>query len=98
MGIFFGRETSTAESLAHANKRQNRVAWYSEAIARLHRRGIAVMAGFIAGFDGDTPETVERMADNLYAIGVDVRRNTATSRSRGTVRRCRSAAEWIPTN
>ena len=64
----------------------------------LHRRGIAVMAGFIAGFDGDTLETVERMADNLYAIGVDVRRNTATSRSRGTVRHCRSAAEWIPTN
>jgi len=72
IGIFFGLETFTAESLAHANKRQNRVAWYSEAIARLHRRGIAVMAGFIAGFDGDTPETVERMADNLYAIGVDV--------------------------
>jgi len=72
IGIFFGLETFTAESLAHANKRQNRVAWYSEAIAKLHRRGIAVMAGFIAGFDGDTPESVERMADNLYAIAVDV--------------------------
>ena len=34
IGIFFGLETFTAESLAHANKRQNRVAWYSEAIAR----------------------------------------------------------------
>src|SRR5947207_15095991 len=30
------------------------------------------MAGFFVCFDGDTPETVERMADNLYAIGVDV--------------------------
>src|SRR5205809_2740128 len=45
IGIFFGLETFTAESLAHANKRQNRVAWYNEAIARLHRRGIAVMGG-----------------------------------------------------
>jgi len=31
-----------------------------------------VMAGFIAGFDGDTPESIVAMADRLYEIGVDV--------------------------
>jgi uncharacterized protein YneR len=34
--------------------------------------GISVMAGFIAGLDGDTPESIVVMADRLYEIGVDV--------------------------
>jgi radical SAM superfamily enzyme YgiQ (UPF0313 family) len=72
IGIFFGIETFGEESLRHANKRQNRVVQYRESIARLHDRGICVMAGFIAGFDGDTPETIEQMAENLLQIGVDV--------------------------
>jgi radical SAM superfamily enzyme YgiQ (UPF0313 family) len=72
IGIFLGIETFGDESLVHANKRQNKIRRYEEAISELHRRGICVMAGFISGFDGDTPESIEQMADNLYAIGVDV--------------------------
>ena len=30
------------------------------------------MSGFIAGFDGDTPEAIRAMARQLYEIGVDV--------------------------
>ncbi len=30
------------------------------------------MAGFIAGFDGDSPETIKAMARRLYEAGVDV--------------------------
>ena len=30
------------------------------------------MAGFIAGFDHDTPESIVTMADQLFEIGVDV--------------------------
>ena len=30
------------------------------------------MAGFIAGFDGDTPESIRAMAKQLYESGVDV--------------------------
>jgi hypothetical protein len=37
-----------------ANKRQNKVTYYKECIDAIHAQGIAVMAGFIAGFDGDT--------------------------------------------
>ena len=72
IGVFLGIETFGSESLRTANKRHNKVNHYKEAIAALHKRGICVMAGFIAGFDGDTEETIVDMAHNLYEIGVDV--------------------------
>jgi radical SAM superfamily enzyme YgiQ (UPF0313 family) len=72
IGVFFGIESFSPESLQDANKRQNKVDCYRKAIEAVHARGIAVMAGFIAGFDGDTPESIIRMADRLNEIGVDV--------------------------
>jgi radical SAM superfamily enzyme YgiQ (UPF0313 family) len=72
IGVFLGIESFGEESLRSANKRQNKVAYYQECIAAIHAHGIAVMAGFIAGFDGDTPESIVQMADRLYEIGVDV--------------------------
>jgi radical SAM superfamily enzyme YgiQ (UPF0313 family) len=72
IGIFFGIESFGESSLEDAHKRQNRVAEYRERIEALHQRGICVMSGFIAGFDGDTPESVRAMARKLYEIGVDV--------------------------
>jgi radical SAM superfamily enzyme YgiQ (UPF0313 family) len=72
IGIFFGIESFGEESLADAHKRQNRVSEYRERIEALHERGICVMSGFIAGFDGDTPEAIRDMARQLYEIGVDV--------------------------
>jgi radical SAM superfamily enzyme YgiQ (UPF0313 family) len=72
IGVFFGIETFGEESLKDAHKRQNKVQYYKDSIDALHRHGIAVMAGFIAGFDGDTPQSIEDMAHRLYEIGVDV--------------------------
>lgn len=72
IGVFFGIESFGEESLADARKRQNRVGEYRERIDALHRRGICVMSGFIAGFDPDTPDTIRAMARQLYEIGVDV--------------------------
>jgi radical SAM superfamily enzyme YgiQ (UPF0313 family) len=72
IGIFFGIETFGQDSLVHANKRQNQVERYRWCVDRLHERGICVMAGFIAGFDGDTPESIVAMADRMDEIGVDV--------------------------
>lgn len=72
IGVFFGIESFGKESLQEANKRQNRVEYYRDCIEKMHQRGIAVMAGFIAGFDGDTPESIVQMADRLCEIGVDV--------------------------
>jgi radical SAM superfamily enzyme YgiQ (UPF0313 family) len=72
IGVFLGIESFGDESLKSANKRQNKVAYYRECIDALHRHGIAVMAGFIAGFDGDTPQSIVEMAQRMSDIGVDV--------------------------
>jgi radical SAM superfamily enzyme YgiQ (UPF0313 family) len=72
IGVFFGMESFGAESLQDAHKTQNKAEQYAETIGRLHSRGICVMAGFISGFDGDSPETIRAMARRLYDAGVDV--------------------------
>ncbi len=72
IGVFFGIETFGDDSLRAAHKPQNQIARYRRSIEALHRRGICVMAGLVAGFDGDTPESIVAMADRLYEIGVDV--------------------------
>lgn len=72
IGIFFGIESFGTESLKDAHKPQNKIHEYQSRIRALHDRGICVMAGFIAGFDGDTPETIVAMAKQLYVAGVDV--------------------------
>jgi radical SAM superfamily enzyme YgiQ (UPF0313 family) len=84
IGVFFGIESFGDESLKAANKRQNRVDYYRECIEAVHKRGIAVMAGFIAGFDGDTPQSIEAMAHRLYEIGVDVPFLSVLTPYRGT--------------
>lgn len=72
IGVFLGIESFGEASLKEAFKAQNKTAQYKESIRIIHEHGIAVMAGFIAGFDGDTPESIVEMADRLADIGVDV--------------------------
>lgn len=72
IGIFLGIESLDDADLRSVNKRQNKAAEYRDAIQRLHDRGICVMAGFISGFDDQTPESIVATADRLNAIGVDV--------------------------
>jgi radical SAM superfamily enzyme YgiQ (UPF0313 family) len=93
IGIFFGIESFGEASLADARKRQNRVAEYRERVEALHRRGICVMSGFIAGFDGDTPEAVRAMALQLYDIGVDVPFLSILTPYRGTALHAKLEAE-----
>jgi len=93
IGIFFGIESFGEESLADAHKRQNKVAEYRERIEALHRRGICVMAGFIAGFDHDTPDAIRAMARQLYEIGVDVPFLSILTPYRGTALHAQMEAE-----
>ena len=72
IGIFFGVESFRGASLRDANKPQNNVGRYRECVARLHERGICVMAGFVAGFDHDDADSIVAMSDQLQEIGVDV--------------------------
>jgi radical SAM superfamily enzyme YgiQ (UPF0313 family) len=84
IGVFLGIESFTAESLADAHKRQNKIEHYKQAVAAIHKRGIAVMAGFIAGFDHDTPESIVEMADRIMEIGIDVPFLSVMTPFRGT--------------
>lgn len=72
IGVFLGIESFGKESLKDANKRQNKIENYQTAIAEIRKRGIAVMAGFIAGFDNDNYDTIVEMSERLMEIGVDV--------------------------
>lgn len=72
IGVFLGIESFGVDSLADANKRQNKIANYKTAVKEIRKRGIAVMAGFIAGFDHDDEQSIINMADQLMEIGIDV--------------------------
>jgi radical SAM superfamily enzyme YgiQ (UPF0313 family) len=72
IGIFLGIESLDVRDLTQVKKRQNKASEYKEAIARLHARGICVMAGFMAGFDDQDPERIVRTAEGLNAVGIDV--------------------------
>jgi radical SAM superfamily enzyme YgiQ (UPF0313 family) len=72
IGVFLGIESFGSQALKSANKRQNNVNEYKQNIRILHDHGIAVMAGFIAGFTGETPDNIKQMADHLNEVGVDV--------------------------
>lgn len=93
IGIFFGIESFGDASLEEAHKRQNRVAEYRARIEALHKRGICVMSGFIAGFSGDTPESVRAMARQLDEIGVDVPFLSILTPYRGTALHAKLEAE-----
>lgn len=72
IGVFLGIESFGKDSLADANKKQNKIENYKTAVSAIQKRGIAVMAGFIAGFDHDTTESIEEMSDRIMEIGIDV--------------------------
>jgi radical SAM superfamily enzyme YgiQ (UPF0313 family) len=93
IGIFFGIESFGAESLKDAHKLQNNVHKYLDRIRALHDRGICVMAGFIAGFDGDTPDSIIAMAKQLYDTGVDVPFLSILTPYRGTPAHAKMANE-----
>jgi len=58
--VFIGIETPDDEALRHTQKLQNTTVDAAEAVAKLTRRGLEVMAGFIVGFDTDDAGAVER--------------------------------------
>jgi len=53
--VFVGLETPDAETLREAGKTQNCSRDLRESVRRIHAAGIDVLAGFIVGFDRDTP-------------------------------------------
>jgi radical SAM superfamily enzyme YgiQ (UPF0313 family) len=58
--VFLGIETPSREALLETNKRQNTHLDLEQAVEKLVRAGLEVMAGFIVGFDADDETIFER--------------------------------------
>ena len=65
-GLFLGLESLSEEGLKHWGKGFNRAADYCRTIERLHRHGIAVIAGMVFGHDWDTPAVFARTLEFLH--------------------------------
>ena len=58
--VFIGLENINPESLIGAKKRQNRITEYRRMLLEWKHQGVTTYGGYIVGFPGDTPETIER--------------------------------------
>jgi radical SAM superfamily enzyme YgiQ (UPF0313 family) len=68
--VFIGVETPEEASLVNCNKKQN---INRDLIANIHaiqRAGLQVMAGFIVGFDKDTPSIFTHMVEFIQKSGI----------------------------
>jgi radical SAM superfamily enzyme YgiQ (UPF0313 family) len=68
--VFVGIETPSAEGLAECDKKQNKGRDLVADVKRLQRAGLQVQAGFILGFDSDTPSIFQRQIDFIQSSGV----------------------------
>lgn len=58
--LFIGFESIIAESIKHADKKQNKIEEYEDLIRLLHQKGIMVNASLVFGFDHDTKDVFEK--------------------------------------
>jgi radical SAM superfamily enzyme YgiQ (UPF0313 family) len=70
ISVFIGIETPDEDSLQSCNKKQNVKRDLIANIHEIQQAGIQVMAGFIVGFDSDTPSIFNRMTDFIQKSGV----------------------------
>ncbi len=62
-GVFVGIETPNEESLAECNKLQNQNRDLVACVNKIQKYGLEVHAGFIVGFDSDTPSIFEKQIE-----------------------------------
>jgi radical SAM superfamily enzyme YgiQ (UPF0313 family) len=70
INIFVGIETPDEDSLTECHKTQNKGRNLIESVKKLQRAGLQVMAGFIVGFDSDTPSIFQRQIDFIQKSGI----------------------------
>jgi len=68
--VFIGIETPDEESLAECSKLQNKNRDLVADVKRIQRAGLEVQAGFIVGFDHDTPTIFQRQIDFIQESGI----------------------------
>lgn len=68
--VFIGIETPEEDSLAECSKKQNLNRDLIADVKRIQHAGMQVQAGFIVGFDNDTPGTFHRLVDFIQKSGI----------------------------
>lgn len=68
--VFVGIESPDDASLAECGKRQNRGRNLLDSVRSLQRSGLRVQAGFILGFDSDSPGIFKRTYDFIQQSGI----------------------------
>ena len=68
--VFIGIESPDEDSLAECSKIQNRNRDLLESVRKIQKNGLQVTAGFILGFDSDSPTIFERMANFIQDSGI----------------------------
>lgn len=68
--VFLGLETPVEEGLKECGKAQNLRRNLSESVATIHDHGLAVMGGFIIGFDSDPPDVFQRQLNFIQKNGI----------------------------
>lgn len=77
--LYIGFESENISDLKNVNKRMNYTSsslQYAEAIKKIHSHKMAIMGGFISGFENDTPETI--IARGKYILNSDIDASTLT--------------------
>ena len=82
--VFVGIETPNEESLAECSKVQNKGRDLVECVRRMQRAGLRVEAGFIVGFDSDTPSIFQRQIDFIQRSAIVVAMVGLLQAPRGT--------------
>ena len=68
--VFVGIETPDEAALASCQKRQNLKRDLVADVRKLHAAGMQVQAGFILGFDSDTPSSFNRLVEFINRSGI----------------------------
>ncbi len=68
--VFVGIETPDTDSLSECGKSQNKDRDLAEDVRIIQRAGLQVQAGFIVGFDNDTPSIFQRQIDFIQKTGI----------------------------
>jgi len=68
--VFVGIETPDEVGLAECSKKQNSNRDLVADVKRIQRAGLEVQAGFIVGFDSDTPSIFQRQIDFIQTSGI----------------------------
>jgi radical SAM superfamily enzyme YgiQ (UPF0313 family) len=68
---FVGFESISPESLKEAHKVSNKAEEYEKAIHTVRRHGMAIVGGFIFGFDADTPDIFDTTLEAIQNWQID---------------------------